>query len=806
MASISWSAATGASTYNVYRGTTSGGESLDTSGVTGTFFEDSGLGDGTTYYYEITAVNSSGESARSTEVSVTTLPATPATFTATPGDSQVALQWSASPSATAYRVYRDTVGGAGGAANFVVTGTSYTDKGLLNGTTYYYSAVPINASGENHSAGAGGSATPVASSSSEAPAGAPTSVRATAGNALTVLNWGPVSNATVYDIFRGTSTGSETLLHSSVAALTYTDSGLSNGTTYYYKIRGDNGSVTGTLSSEVNATPSIPAAPSAIHVTPGSNIVTLNWTAAGTSYAIYRSTTPGTETMLDSGLTGSTYTDAAVTNGTTYYYKVQALNPGGSSPLSSEVSAAPSGAAASSWTGTINFNLPGEPVQTCLVTIPDINRPVQAAMLTSEGSNMMAIATKYNAVVLGIDGFTQFNFGTTSSPIYLQTPNDGHAVCLMDYRWPQLGAQRVQAALTAAAQATSHPEIANTGLILYGFSEGVDNTNLTVTPYYNGSSLVPSPLDGRVLAVVQLSELDEDVVNPISTLDTAPHLFLSSGLSDGQSSLNQGLEDIPQVTHDTLARGIATNQGGPLTVIDNAGQGHGDDQDNSFISAWLDSVLSQRTPSPSTSAAVSLPSWQNSSAWVGTYNIATSTSSPWGSAGNAGLQLVNNLISPRSAYPDARPFTWLPSQSLANAWLAYSNTGLAATLNPVITSGTPPSSGTTNSAYSFTLTATGYPAPTFSITAGSLPTGLSLSPSGTISGTPGAVGVFTVTITATNGIGAGATQTLTITVTNAPPATDTPTLPPWGLAILAALLVLTASKLRPTSQASALRS
>ena len=113
---------------------------------------------------------------------------------------------------------------------------------------------------------------------------------------------------------------------------------------------------------------------------------------------------------------------------------------------------------------------------------------------------------------------------------------------------------------------------------------------------------------------------------------------------------------------------------------------------------------------------------------------------------------------------------------------------------PVITDGPPPTSATVGTAYSFTYTASGYPAPTYSLTAGNLPTGLSLSSAGVISGTPSADGTFTGTVTATNGVGAGATQNFSITIADASPEGDTPTMPLWGLAMLAALLVWAAMK------------
>src|SRR5579862_5942054 len=66
---------------------------------------------------------------------------------------------------------------------------------------------------------------------------------------------------------------------------------------------------------------------------------------------------------------------------------------------------------------------------------------------------------------------------------------------------------------------------------------------------------------------------------------------------------------------------------------------------------------------------------------------------------------------------------------------------------------------------SFQVTATGFPAPTFSET-GALPNNVTLSPTGLLSGTPaaGTSGTYPITITATNGIGSGATQSFTLNV------------------------------------------
>jgi len=74
---LSWSATTGAATYNVYRGTVSGGPYSKISSSSTTGSTDSTVTNGTTYYYVVTAVNSAGESGNSNQVKA--IPSAPAT-------------------------------------------------------------------------------------------------------------------------------------------------------------------------------------------------------------------------------------------------------------------------------------------------------------------------------------------------------------------------------------------------------------------------------------------------------------------------------------------------------------------------------------------------------------------------------------------------------------------------------------------------------------------------------------------------------------------------------------------------------
>src|SRR5882724_2980287 len=73
---LSWSGSSGATTYNVKRATISGGPyTTIVTGVTGTTYSDTGLTASTTYYYVVSAVNTNGESANSTEAAGTTFAA-----------------------------------------------------------------------------------------------------------------------------------------------------------------------------------------------------------------------------------------------------------------------------------------------------------------------------------------------------------------------------------------------------------------------------------------------------------------------------------------------------------------------------------------------------------------------------------------------------------------------------------------------------------------------------------------------------------------------------------------------------------
>jgi poly(hydroxyalkanoate) depolymerase family esterase len=146
-ASLSWTAASGAAGYDVYRN----GTLVNSSPVTGTSYTDSGLTAGTAYSYTVASVDSSGNvGAQSGAVSATTtgsnpgLPAPTGLTVGTVTSSSIALSWTAVSGASGYDVYRNSTQVNASA----VTGTGYTDTGLATGTSYSYTVAAVDSTGK----------------------------------------------------------------------------------------------------------------------------------------------------------------------------------------------------------------------------------------------------------------------------------------------------------------------------------------------------------------------------------------------------------------------------------------------------------------------------------------------------------------------------------------------------------------------------------------------------------------------------------------------------------------------------------
>lgn len=423
---LSWTSVSNATSYNVYYATTTG--VTTTSGTklasVANPYVQTGLTAGTTYFYVVTAVNSTGESAASAQASagtastppLPTVPAAPVGVTATGGTKQVTLSWSAVSTAASYNVYYATTSGV-----TKTTGTKLTkvtspavQTGLAAGTTYYYIVTAVNSAGEGADSIQVAATTLPAVPSPTAPL-APTGVTAAGAANQATISWTAATGATSYNLYWSTTSGVTTTNGTKVAGVTspYVKTALSAGTTYYFIVTAANSVGESTASAQASATtaaapPAVPAAPTGVTTTGGANQVTISWPAVSgaTSYNMYWATTSGV-TTAGTKITAATspYVQTGLAASTTYYYIVTAVNAAGQSVASTQVSAA--------------TNAP-------VVTIP----AAPAGVIASGGANQSSIswsavsgATSYNIYYATTSGVTKTSGAkiTNAATPYTQT-------------------------------------------------------------------------------------------------------------------------------------------------------------------------------------------------------------------------------------------------------------------------------------------------------------------------------------------------------------------------------------------------
>ena len=145
---LAWSAVSYASSYSAKRSSTGAAGSYSTiATTTGTSYLDTGLADGTTYFYVVSASNSCGSSGDSSSSGGTTAPPAPTGFYGVGSSSYTTLYWNSTPGAYAYQIKRANVSGGSYTTSGAIFAQSYTDSPLAEGTSYFYKVYAQSVSG-----------------------------------------------------------------------------------------------------------------------------------------------------------------------------------------------------------------------------------------------------------------------------------------------------------------------------------------------------------------------------------------------------------------------------------------------------------------------------------------------------------------------------------------------------------------------------------------------------------------------------------------------------------------------------------
>lgn len=323
-------------------------------------FTISGLQEGTTYYFAVTATNERGESEPSIELSATPVSLEaptpelsiepPKNLQAKAGNGEITLTWDPVPNAIQYNLYMATEYGINpkqysrlhnGMAHLNVT-SPYTIYGLKNHVVHYFVIAAVDENGEGPI-----SAEVFATPHPPARPPVPRNFSAKAGNEQITLYWDSHPDIERYNIYSATEPGvtAETYSHlpGSVTVRNVTSPyvfrGLANGVTYYFILTGEtDAGGESEATPEISAIPRIPQlpAPANVQALPSDRKITVRWqeSRGAEHYNVYMAKQPGISPKTLKDISGGVVFENAISpfeisdleNGTTYYLVVTAAN------------------------------------------------------------------------------------------------------------------------------------------------------------------------------------------------------------------------------------------------------------------------------------------------------------------------------------------------------------------------------------------------------------------------------------------------------------------------------------------------
>ncbi|MGA9364840.1 MAG: LamG-like jellyroll fold domain-containing protein [Bacteroidota bacterium] len=355
------------------------------------------------------------------------------------------LSWNASTGATSYRLQVSTSSGFGGGTivydDSNITATSRQIGALQNGTTYYWHVNAKNAAGTSDWPSPWSFTT--ISSAPPPPTLLAPSNGATGISTSPTLSWNSSTGATSYRLQVSTDTSfSPTVFdQSGITTTSYSVSGLANSTTYYWHVNASNEGGPSAWSSTWSFTTLGPAPPAPTLLAPPNGMSDLEtnqmlyWNASSgaTSYQLQVSANSdfSTTVLNQSGITSTSYGVAGLANSTTYYWRVNATGPGGTS----------------SWSATWSFTTESPPQPPPIPTLLspdngayDLSTSLTVSWNASSGatSYQLQVSTNssFSSTVLNQSGITSTSYtvsGLANNTTYYWRVNATNAVATSNW-------------------------------------------------------------------------------------------------------------------------------------------------------------------------------------------------------------------------------------------------------------------------------------------------------------------------------------------------------------------------------------
>jgi len=334
---LTWDRVLAASSYKLYRIKGSGTPNECIATVSAMEYVDTGCSPQTMYSYVVSAKNSVGESAKSEKVTATTtapIPDVPENVSAEAlSDASIRISWNEVANAAEYEIFQSLRSGGPFEKVGTTSSSSYVSSGLQPETVYYFTVKAKNSAGSSDYSEEVSAKTFEEINENPDP---PTGVAAEALSASEIrVSWKTVTGASSYNAYRSASASGTYTRVGTTADTVYADTGLSDNTTYYYKVTAENtngeSDKSGSVSAKTLIFIAVPTGLTAEAIS--STSVFLDWdnVNGATGYKVFRSLSlSGTYTKIGSP-SSSEYTDAGLSSNTTYYYKVSAVGASGES-------------------------------------------------------------------------------------------------------------------------------------------------------------------------------------------------------------------------------------------------------------------------------------------------------------------------------------------------------------------------------------------------------------------------------------------------------------------------------------------